>query len=157
MIACPDIETCAPAFQHADPIFNLKVPASRIIGGYTIKDGVIIPNFNNSEVIEAGVSPPRRDRGDHDHAKLLSAIEPVIRLSAHAFSRWRPVSAGTPRMISAFSKKKIPVRLVDVWATGEAGAALGLKGRDCLMLLMSWSTRRTNFYCAGDPKAPGRK
>jgi hypothetical protein len=33
-----------------DPIFSLKVPANRIIGGYTIKDGVIIPNFSNSEV-----------------------------------------------------------------------------------------------------------
>jgi alkylation response protein AidB-like acyl-CoA dehydrogenase len=31
-----------------DPIFNLKVPASRIVGGYTIKDGVIVPNYNRS-------------------------------------------------------------------------------------------------------------
>ena len=36
-----------------DPIFNLKVPASRIVGGYTVKDGVIVPNFNHGEVIEA--------------------------------------------------------------------------------------------------------
>ena len=27
----------------SDPILSLKVPASRIIGGYTVKDGVIIP------------------------------------------------------------------------------------------------------------------
>jgi len=36
-----------------DPIFNLKVPASRIVGGYTIKDGVIVPNYNHGEIIEA--------------------------------------------------------------------------------------------------------
>ena len=27
----------------SDPIFSLRVPASRIIGGYTVKDGVIVP------------------------------------------------------------------------------------------------------------------
>ena len=36
-----------------DPIFSLKVPASRIVGGYKVKDGVIEPNFNHSEVIES--------------------------------------------------------------------------------------------------------
>ena len=36
-----------------DPVFNLKVPADRIIGGYTVKDGVIVPNFNHSEIIDA--------------------------------------------------------------------------------------------------------
>ena len=36
-----------------DPIFNLHVPANRIVGGYTIKDGVIIPNYSHSEIIEA--------------------------------------------------------------------------------------------------------
>ena len=30
-----------------DPIFNLKVPASRIVGGYTVKDGVIVPNLQS--------------------------------------------------------------------------------------------------------------
>ncbi len=36
-----------------DPVFNLKVPASRIVGGFTVKDGVIVPNYNHGEVIEA--------------------------------------------------------------------------------------------------------
>jgi len=36
-----------------DPVFNLKVPASRIIGGYSVKDGVIIPNYSHSDIIEA--------------------------------------------------------------------------------------------------------
>ena len=36
-----------------DPVLNLKVPASRIIGGYTVKDGVIIPKYSHGEVIEA--------------------------------------------------------------------------------------------------------
>src|SRR5512137_2584673 len=36
-----------------DPVFNLKVPANRIIGGYTIKNGVIVPNYSHDEIIEA--------------------------------------------------------------------------------------------------------
>jgi hypothetical protein len=36
-----------------DPVFSLKVPASRIIGGYTVKDGVIIPKYSHGEIIEA--------------------------------------------------------------------------------------------------------
>jgi alkylation response protein AidB-like acyl-CoA dehydrogenase len=42
----------------SDPVFNLRVPASRNIGGYTKKDGVIVPNYNHSEVIEAVFNEP---------------------------------------------------------------------------------------------------
>ncbi len=112
-----------------DPIFNLKVPASRIIGGYTIKDGVIIPNFNNSEVIEAVFRRTRVTVGIMTTAKLLSAIEPVIRYQRTRFRGGSSVSAGTPRYDLGIQQKEDPChRLVDVWATGEAGAALGFEG-----------------------------
>ena len=112
-----------------DPIFNLKVPASRIIGGYTIKDGVIIPNFNNSEVIEAVFRRTRVTVGIMTTAKLLSAIEPVIRYQRTRFRGGGSVTAGTPRYDLGIQQKEDPChRLVDVWATGEAGAALGFEG-----------------------------
>jgi alkylation response protein AidB-like acyl-CoA dehydrogenase len=112
-----------------DPIFSLKVPASRIIGGYTIKDGVIIPNFNNSEVIEAVFRRTRVTVGIMTTAKLLSAIEPVIRYQRTRFRGGGSVSAGTPRYDLGIQQKEDPChRLVDVWATGEAGAALGFEG-----------------------------
>ena len=38
-----------------DPVLSLRVPAHRIIGGYKIKDGKIVPNFSHSEVIEAEI------------------------------------------------------------------------------------------------------
>src|SRR5512141_3522449 len=31
----------------SDPILSLKVPAGRLIGGYTVKDGVIIPHISH--------------------------------------------------------------------------------------------------------------
>ena len=68
-----------------DPIFNLKVPASRIVGGYTVKDGVIVPNFNHSEMIEAVFRRTRVPVGLMTAAKLLSAVEPVIRYQRARF------------------------------------------------------------------------
>jgi alkylation response protein AidB-like acyl-CoA dehydrogenase len=112
-----------------DPIFNLKVPASRIIGGYTIKDGVIIPNFNNSEVIEAVFRRTRVTVGIMTTAKLLSAIEPVIRYQRTRFRGGESATPGNPRYDLGIQQKEDPChRLVDVWATGEAGAALGFEG-----------------------------
>ena len=46
-----------------DPIFSLQVPASRIIGGYTVKDGVIVPNYSHGEIIEAVFRRTRVRRG----------------------------------------------------------------------------------------------
>ena len=59
-----------------DPVFNLKVPASRIIGGYRIEDGVIVPNYSHGEIIGAVFHRTRIPVGLMTAAKLLSAVEP---------------------------------------------------------------------------------
>ena len=56
-----------------DPVFNLKVPASRIVGGYTIKNGVIVPNYSNGDVIEAVFRRTRVTVGLMTAAKLAVA------------------------------------------------------------------------------------
>ena len=68
-----------------DPIFNLKVPASRIVGGYTVKDGVIVPRYSHGEIIEAVFRRTRVTVAIMTSAKLLSAIEPVIRYHRNRF------------------------------------------------------------------------
>ncbi|MDW7979640.1 MAG: acyl-CoA dehydrogenase family protein [Verrucomicrobiales bacterium] len=109
----------------SDPVFNLRVPASRIIGGYTIKDGVIVPNRNHSEVIEAVFRRTRVTVGLMTAAKLLSAIEPVIQYARARF-RGGEGAPGTPRYdLGLLQKEDVPHRLIDVWATGEAAASLG--------------------------------
>ena len=70
-----------------DPVFNMKVPASRIIGGYTIKDGVIIPNYNHGQIIGAVFHRTRVTVGLMSAAKLLSAIEPGDSISKGTLSR----------------------------------------------------------------------
>jgi len=109
-----------------DPVFNLTVPASRIIGGYTVKDGVIIPRYSHGEVIEAVFKRTRVAVGLMTTAKLLSAIEPVIRYQRQRFRGGDGVNPGSPRYQSGLQQKEDAVhRLVDVWAAGEAGASLG--------------------------------
>ena len=108
-----------------DPVFNLKVPASRIVGGYTIKDGVIIPNYSHGEIIEAVFRRTRVTVGLMTSAKLLSAIEPVILYHRRRF-RGGQGAPGTPRYELGIQQKQDALhRLVDIWATGEASASLG--------------------------------
>lgn len=110
-----------------DPVLNVRVPASRIIGGYTIKDGVIIPRYSNSEVIEAVFSHTRVTVGLMTSAKLLSAVEPVIMYQRRRF-RGGEGTPGSPRYeLGLQQKEDVLHRLVDIWATGEASASLGFE------------------------------
>ncbi|MGA3264053.1 MAG: acyl-CoA dehydrogenase family protein [Terracidiphilus sp.] len=109
-----------------DPIFNLKVPASRIVGGYTVKDGVIVPNFNHGEIIEAVFRRTRVPVGLMTAAKLLSAVEPVIRYQRERFRGAEGSKPGSVRYEQGIQQREDALhRLVDVWATGEAATSLG--------------------------------
>jgi alkylation response protein AidB-like acyl-CoA dehydrogenase len=108
-----------------DPVFNLKVPASRIVGGYTVKDGVIIPNYSHADIIEAVFRRTRVTVGLMTSAKLLSAVEPVILYQRRRF-RGGEGAPGSPRYELGIQQKEDALhRLVDIWATGEASASLG--------------------------------
>jgi len=109
-----------------DPIFNVKVPASRIVGGYTVKDGVIVPNYDHSEIIEAVFKRTRVTVAVMTSAKLLSAIEPVIRYQRGRFRGAEQTTPGTLRYELGIQQRQDALhRLAGVWAMGEAGASLG--------------------------------
>jgi alkylation response protein AidB-like acyl-CoA dehydrogenase len=109
-----------------DPIFNLKVPASRIVGGYTVKDGVIIPTFSHGEIIEAVFRRTRVPVGVMTAAKLLSAVEPIIRYQRERFRGAEGSKPGSARYEQGIQQREDALlRLVDVWATGEAATSLG--------------------------------
>ncbi len=110
-----------------DPAFNVRVPASRIVGGYSIKDGVIIPRYSHGEIIEAVFRRTRVTVGLMASAKLLSAVAPVIMYQRRRF-RGGEGAPGTPRYeLGLQQKEDVLHRLVDVWATGEASASLGFE------------------------------
>lgn len=109
-----------------DPVFSQRVPASRIVGGYTVKDGVIIPNHDHSEIIETVFRRTRVTVGLMTAAKLLSAVEPVIRYQRTRFRGGDVGDTNSPRYELGLQQKQDALhRLLDVWATGEASASLG--------------------------------
>ncbi len=109
-----------------DPIFNLRIPASRIVGGYDVKDGVIVPRFSHSEVIEAVFRRTRVTVGVMTAAKLLSAVEPIVRYQRGRFRGAETATPGSVRYELGLQAREDALhRLVDVWATGEASASLG--------------------------------
>src|SRR5512143_716030 len=109
-----------------DPVLSVRVPASRIIGGYTVKDGVIVPRWSHGEIIEAVFRRTRVTVGLMTAAKLLSAVEPVIRYQRGRFRGGESVAPGSPRYELGLQQREDALhRLVDVWATGEAAASLG--------------------------------
>jgi len=111
-----------------DPILNLQVPAHRIIGGYTVQDGIIIPNFSHGEVIEAVFKRTRVTVGLMTAAKLLSAIEPIIRYQRSRF-RGGDLEPGSPRYEIGIQQKEDALhRTAAIWAMGEAAASFGFEG-----------------------------
>ena len=111
-----------------DPVFSVKVPASRIIGGYTVKDGVIVPNFDHGEIIDAVFRRTRVTVGLMSSAKLISAVEPVIRYHRQRFRGAADVQPGTPRHDLGLQQREDALhRLIDIWAAGEAGSSLGFE------------------------------
>jgi alkylation response protein AidB-like acyl-CoA dehydrogenase len=110
----------------SDPIFSLRVPASRIVGGYSIKSGVIVPRYSHGEIIEAVFRRTRVTVGVMTAAKLLSAIEPIIRYQRGRFRGGESTAPGSPRYEFGLQLKEDALhRLVEIWATGEASASLG--------------------------------
>ena len=111
-----------------DPVFSLKVPASRIIGGYTVKNGVIVPRYNHSEIIDAVFRRTRVTVGVMTAAKMLSAVEPILRYQRGRFRGGETVAPGTPRYDLGLQQREDALhRLIDVWAAGEAAASLGFE------------------------------
>jgi len=110
-----------------DPIMNLKVPASRIIGGYDVVDGVIVPKYNHSEIIGSVFHRTRIPVGLMTSAKLISAIEPVLRYHRNRFRGGDSCKEGSPRFDKGIQSNEDALqRLIDVWASGEAGCSLAL-------------------------------
>ncbi len=109
-----------------DPAFSLQVPASRIVGGYAVRDGVIVPHHGLNEVIEAVFRRTRVTVSVMTSAKLLSAVEPILRYQRNRFRGGESVTPGTPRFELGLQLREDALqRLIDVWATGEASASLG--------------------------------
>lgn len=109
-----------------DPAFLLRVPASRIVGGYAVEDGVIVPRRSHREIIDAVFRRTRVTVGLLTAAKLLSSVEPLVRYQRTRFRGGETTSPGTPRYeLGLQQREDALLRVIDVWAAGEASASLG--------------------------------
>ena len=85
-----------------------------------------MPRYSHGTVIEAVFRRTRVTVGLMTAAKLLSAVEPVLRYQRTRFRGGASITPGTPRYELGLQQREDVVhRLVDIWATGEASASLG--------------------------------
>ncbi len=109
-----------------DPVIDVVVPASRIVGGYDIVDGQVVPRLGHSEIIAQVFSKTRVGVGVMGAGSLMSAIEPVVRYQRTRFRGAVGVEESSPRYQQGLQMKEdVTERLADVWATAEAASSLG--------------------------------
>ena len=115
-----------------DPVIDVVVPASRIIGGYDIVDGKVVPKLGHSEIIAQVFSKTRVGVGVMGAGSLMSAVEPVIRYQRTRFRGAAGVEESSPRYQQGLQMKEdVTERLADVWATAEAASSLGFDISRC--------------------------
>ena len=113
-------------------MIDVVVPASRIIGGYDIVDGKVVPKLGHSEIIAQVFSKTRVGVGVMGAGSLMSAIEPVIRYQRTRFRGAAGVEESSPRYQQGLQMKEdVTERLADVWATAEAASSLGFDISRC--------------------------
>jgi hypothetical protein len=103
------------------PAFRLRVPACRILGGYTCDDGRLVPRVGYRQALEPALRRCRPVVALMTAGKLLATMESVL----------RRLKSGPPLVAQALPPANfIPSQLlplVDAWAAAEAAAALALE------------------------------
>jgi hypothetical protein len=98
------------------PTFRMNIPPDRIVGGFAVDGHVLTPDHSHGEVLGPALRSGRTIVAVMTAAKILSAVETVI---AHA------------RNGGALAEDW-SYRLADIWAVGEAAAALAFSAaRQC--------------------------
>ena len=128
-----------------DPIFNVHVPASRIVGGYTVKDGIIIPNYSHSEVIEAVFKRTRVTVALMTSAKLLSAVEPIIRYQRGRFRGSEQAKPGDAALRAGHcsSARMLCIGWPACGRSAKRALRWDLPRRGCTTNSIRWSARKT--------------
>lgn len=92
----------------SNPSFKLRVPASRIVGGYAMEDDVLVPNVDHRIALAPAFCRTRAVLSLVTAAKLLSTVQSFVHSSSQV-------------AIESY----IWQSMTELWATGEAAASLG--------------------------------
>ena len=104
------------------PSFRLRVPACRILGGYTCDDGRLVPRVGYRQALEPALGRCRPVVALMTAGKILATMEAMADLVAVP-----PIRAATQPVRAATVRERLPLSLVDAWADAEAAAALALE------------------------------
>jgi hypothetical protein len=91
-----------------NPSFSLRIPASRIIGGYTLDNGVLVPNIDHRRALSPAFRRTRAILSLMTASKLLSTVESFVHSNCQLSEE------------SQFCQS-----MAELWAIGEAAASLG--------------------------------
>jgi len=122
------------------PVFRLRVPGSRIVGGYTIEDGVVVPNLDHRQLLGPAFRRTRAVLSLMTASKLLSVVEPVVSAPCHTGDE------------SALCE-----RMADLWAAGEAAASLGFSAARLSDEVDRWANPTDKLTKQADVVCPAAK
>jgi hypothetical protein len=108
------------------PAFRLRLPACRILGGYTFDDGRLVPRVGYRQALEPALARCRPIVALMTAGKLLATMESVLGSIKSA----PPLHPGElPSVAQAVPPANFisSQRLVDAWAAAEAAVALALE------------------------------
>ena len=91
-----------------NPVFRLRLPASRIVGGYLMEDGALVPRLSHRTLLEPALRRMRALLSLMTAAKALATVQDWF---------------DSPERKSGDAE--FPLAMADLWATGEAAASLG--------------------------------
>jgi len=93
------------------PAFRLRLPACRILGGYTVEDGRVLPRVGYRQALEPALARCRPVVALMTAGKLLATLESLVAQAV-------PPANFIPSQL---------LSLVDAWADAEAAAALAVE------------------------------
>jgi hypothetical protein len=121
-----------------NPIFDLKVPASRIVGGYTVEDEVLIPRFDHRQLLEPALRRTRALLSLMTASKALSKVADFLNIPTNLgapgpdFRTWESTNPTQPTVKNHKSTDLQPwLNLAELWAAGEAATSLGFSAVRC--------------------------
>jgi hypothetical protein len=115
-----------------NPNFDLRVPASRIVGGCTVEDGTLIPRFDHRPLLEPALRRTRALLSLMTASKALSTVEAFLNIPTISgapgpdFRTWESTNPNQPAPKNYKSFDLQPwLSVADLWAAGEAATSLG--------------------------------
>ena len=108
------------------PAFRLRVPACRILGGYTCDDGRLVPRVGYRQALEPALGRCRPVVALMTAGKILATIEEVLAQGLGDLAAAPLIRAATGYPLG---RERLPLLLplVDACAAAEAAAALALE------------------------------